>query len=322
MLFLLGATALAPRVARAEAQVGAVHRIGMLSSFSTADTAPWNQAFRNGLRELGWTEGKNIHIEYRHADGKDDRLPALAAELVGLRVDVIVAAVTPDALAAKRATRTIPIVMGGASDPIAVGLVENLARPGGNITGLSRMTAELAGKRLELLKEMVPGLSRVAVLWNPQSATSTLAWKELQQPARQLGIRLHSLEVRSGNDLDSAFVDAARACVGALFTGWDPVFFSNLRRIAGLAARNRLPSIFHVTEYTDAGGLVAYGPDRADIFRRAAAFVDKVLKGANPGDLPVEQPTKLELVINRKTAKEIGLTIPQNVLFRADRVIE
>jgi putative ABC transport system substrate-binding protein len=184
------------------------------------------------------------------------------------------------------------------------------------------MAPELAGKRLELLKEMVPKLSRVAVLWNPQGATSQLTWKEIQLPARQLGIQLHSLEVRSPNDFDQAFEDATRARAGALFILGDPVTVSNLKRIAGLAAKSRLPSILHISEFADAGGLVSYGPDRADLYRRAATYVDKILKGAKPGDLPVEQPTKFELVINMKTAKAIGLTIPQSVLFRADRVIE
>ena len=196
--------------------------------------------------------------------------------------------------------------MVAAGDPVASGLVESLARPGGNVTGLSQMPPELAGKRLELLKEMVPKLSRVAVLWNPQSASSTLTWKEIQLPARQLGIQLHSLEVRSPNDFDKAFEDATRARAGALVILPDPVITTNLKRIADLAAKSRLPSIFQFSEFADAGGLVTYGPDRADLFRRAATYVDKILKGAKPGDLPVEQPTKFELVINLKTAKALG----------------
>jgi putative ABC transport system substrate-binding protein len=208
------------------------------------------------------------------------------------------------------------------SDPVATGLVESLARPGGNITGLSQMTVELVGKRLELLKEMVPRLSRVAVLWNPQAVTSTLTWKQVQLPARQLGLQLHSLEVRSPNDFDQAFEDAIRSRAGALFISADPVIITNLKRIADFAAKSRLPSIFNASEFADAGGLVTYGTDRADMYRRAATFVDKILKGAKPGDLPIEQPTKFELVINMKTAKALGITIPQSVLFRADRVIE
>jgi len=306
---------------RAQATARA-RRIGLLSPFSPSDTALWNQAFRLGLRDLGWVEGKNISIEYRYAEGRDDRLPELAADLVRLKVEVIVASIYTDALAAQKATRAIPIVIAVASEPVASGLVESLARPSGNITGLSAMTSELVGKRLELLKEMVPRLSRVAVLWNPQSPSSTLNWKEIQLPARQLELQLHSLEVRSPNDFDTAFENATRARAGALFIAPDPIFVTNLKRIAGLAAKNRLPSIFHVSEFVDAGGLVTYGPDRADLFRRAATYVDKILKGAKPGDLPIEQPTKFELVINLKTAKALGITISQSILLQADRVIE
>ncbi|MBI2553901.1 MAG: ABC transporter substrate-binding protein, partial [Candidatus Rokubacteria bacterium] len=229
---------------------------------------------------------------------------------------------TPEALAAKNATRTIPIVMVIPGDPVGTGLVESLARPGGNSTGLSQIAPELAGKRLELLKEIVPKLSRVAVLWNPQGTTSPLSWKEIQLPARELGVQLHSLEVRSPNDFDKAFEDATRARAGALAIMPNPVFAGNLKRIADLAAKHRLPSIFQLREFADAGGLVAYGPDRSDMFRRAATFVDKILKGAKPADLPVEQPTRFELVINLKTAKALGLTIPPSVLIRADEVIQ
>jgi putative ABC transport system substrate-binding protein len=212
------------------------------------------------------------------------------------------------------------MVAGG--DPVANGLVESLARPGGNVTGLSQMLQELSGKRLELLKEMVPKLSRVAVLWNPNSASATLNWEENQQPARQLGIQLHSLEVRSPNELDKAFEAATRARADALAIFPDPVISTNLERIVDFAAKSRLPSIYQSSEFADAGGLVTYGPDRADLFRRAATYVDKILKGTKPGDLPVDQPTKLELVVNLKTAKALGITIPQSVLSRADRVIE
>jgi putative ABC transport system substrate-binding protein len=299
-----------------------VRRIGLLSQYSPSDTAPLHQAFRLGLRNLGWIEGKNISIEYRYAEGRADRLPDLAADLVRLKVEVIVASASTAALAAQEATRAIPIVMASGGDPVAFGLVGSLARPGGNVTGLSQMTTEMAGKRLELLREMVPKLSRVAVLWDPQVAGSTLSWKELQLPARQLGVQLHSLEVRSPNDFDQAFEDATRARAGALFITQAPVITTNLKRIAGLAAKSRLPTIFHLSEFADAGGLVAYGADRADMYRRAATYVDKILKGAKPSDLPIDQATRFELVINLKTAKAIGLTIPQSVLFRADRVIE
>jgi putative ABC transport system substrate-binding protein len=315
-------TVLLLTVSLSEAQQPAkVPRIGLLSPSSPSDTALWHQAFRLGLRDLGWVEGKNISIEYRYAEGKSDRLPDLAADLVRLKVDIIVTTVTTDALAAQKATKAIPIVMVTPSDPVATGLVESLARPGGNVTGLSQMALELAGKRLELLKEMIPKLSREAVLWNPQSAASTLNWKEIQLPARQLGVQLHSLEVRSPDDFDKAFEDATRARAGALFITPAPVFATNLKRITDFAAKSRLPSIYQWSEFPDSGGLVSYGPDRADMFRRAATYVDKILKGTKPADLPVEQPTKFEFVINLKTAKQIGLTIPPNVLARADRVI-
>jgi putative tryptophan/tyrosine transport system substrate-binding protein len=306
----------------AEAQQPAkVPRIGLLSPFSPSATALWHQAFLQGLRDLGWVEGKNISIEYRYAEGRRDRLPDLVADLVHLKVDIIVASVNTDALVAKKATSTIPIVMASAGDPVATGLVDSLARPGGNITGLSQMAPEMAGKRLELLKEIVPKLSRVAVLWNPQGTTSTLNWKEIQLPARELGVQLHSLEVQSLNNFDKAFEDATRARAGALSIMPDQLFAGNLKWIADLAIKSRLPSIFHLSEFADSGGLVAYGPDRSDQFRRAATYVDKILKGTKPADLPVEQPMKFEFVINLKTAKALNLTIPQSVLFRADRVI-
>jgi putative tryptophan/tyrosine transport system substrate-binding protein len=298
-----------------------VAKIGFLSPVSPSATALWHQAFLQGLRDRGWVEGKNISIEYRYAEGRRDRLPDLVADLVRLKVDIIVASVNTDALVAKKTTRTIPIVMASAGDPVATGLVDSLARPGGNITGLSQMAPEMAGKRLELLKEIVPKLSRVAVLWNPQGTTSTLNWKEIQLPARELGVKLHSLEVQSLNDFDKAFEDATRARAGALSIMPDQLFAGNLKRIADLAVTSRLPSISHLTEFVDSSGLVAYGPDRSDMFRRAATYVDKILKGTNPADLPVEQPKKFEFVVNLKTAKQIGLTIPPNVLARADRVI-
>ena len=298
-----------------------VARIGFLSPFSASETEPWHRAFLEGLHDLGWIEGKNIRIQYRYAEGRSDRLPDLAADLVGLKVDVIVASVNTDALVAKKATTIIPIVMASAGEPVATGLVKSLAQPGGNVTGLSQMAPEMAGKRLELIQEIVPRLSRVAVLWNPRGKTSTLNWKEIQQPARQLGIQLLSMEARSSNDLDNLFKDATRERAGALAIMPDQLFAGNLKAIANLAAKSRLPSIFHLTEFVDAGGLVAYGPDRSDQFRRAATYVDRILKGANPAELPIEQPTKFELVINLKTAKQIGLSIPPNVLARADRVI-
>ena len=297
-------------------------RVGFLSPFTASVAAPWHEAFRPGLRELGWTEGQNITIEYRYANGNNDRLPELAAELVRLKVDVIVASIGTDAAIAKSATTSIPIVMASGGDPVAGGLVASLARPGGNITGLTQMAPELTGKRLELLKQIVPNLSRVAVLWYPRGTTSPLSWKEMQSPARELGIRLQSLEVQSPADFAKAFHDATTARAGAVVVLPNPLFVANLRRIAELAAKTRLPSIFHLREFPDVGGLLAYGVDRADMYRRAAAYVDKILKGAKPADLPIEQPTKFELVINLKTAKALGLTIPRSVLLRADHVIE
>ena len=299
-----------------------IPQIGLLSPFSPSATALWHQAFLQGLRDLGWIEGKTIGIEYRYAEGRHDRLPDLAADLVRLKVDIIVTAVTADALAAKHATKDIPIVMASAGDPVATELVENLARPGGNITGLSQIAPELAGKWLGLLREIDPQLSRVAVLWNPQDGSSTVSWREIQLPARQLGVQLHSLEIRSPDDFDKAFEEATKARAGALAIMPDPVFVTNLNRLAELAAKSRLPSIFHLREFADAGGLVTYGTDRPDMFRRAAIYVDKILKGAKPADLPVQQPTKFELVVNLRTAKALGITIPQSILAQADEVIE
>jgi putative ABC transport system substrate-binding protein len=319
-ILLIVAVVVVAAIAQAQ-QPAKIPRIGLLSPFSPSATALWHQAFLQGLRDLGWVEGKNISIEYRYAEGRRDRLPDLVADLVRLKVDIIVASVNTDALVAKKTTRTIPIVMASAGEPVATGLVDSLARPGGNITGLSQMAPEMAGKRLELLKEIVPKLSRVAVLWNPQGTTSTLNWKEIQLPARELGVKLHSLEVQSLNDFDKALEDATRARAGALSIMPDQLFAGNLKRIADLAVKSRLPSIFHLSEFADSGGLVAYGPDRPDQFRRAATYVDKILKGAKPADLPVEQPKKFEFIINLKAAKQIGLTIPPNVLARADKII-
>ena len=296
--------------------------IGLLTGSSSAVAAPLHQALLQGLRDHGWVERENISIEYRYAKGIGDRIPALVADLVRLKVDVIVAAGTFDALAAQTATRTIPIVVVTAGDPVGSGLVESLARPGGTITGLSPLTQEMAGKRLELLKELVPNLFRVAVLWNPESGGAKLHWEELQLAARQLGLQLHSLEIRSPHDFVQAFEAAAKARAGALYLTGDPAITPNLERIAALATKSRLPSTFTRTEFADSGGLVTYAPDQGDLFRRAATYVDKILKGAKPGDLPVERSTKFELVINMKTAKTLGITIPQSLLLQATRVIE
>jgi putative ABC transport system substrate-binding protein len=320
---MVGAGALAtPLMSFAQQQTGKILRVGLLSPFSPSATVSWHQAFRLGLRDLGWIEGQNISIVYRYAEGRSDRLPEIAADLVRQKVDVIVAALVIDALAAKEATSTIPIVVAAAGDPVALKVVESEARPGGNVTGLSQISVEVVGKRLELLKDIVPNLSRVAVLWDPQNPVSTLNWKELQIPAQQLAVQLLSLEVSSTNDFDKAFEDATKERAGALAVMPAPLFAGNFKRIADLAAKSRLPSIFQFSEFTDAGGLLAYGPDRSDMFRRAAAYVDKILKGAKPADLPMERPTKFEFVINMKTAKTLGITLPNAILLRATRLIE
>ena len=321
-IMLLGGAAVAwPLAARAQ-QVVKIPRIGLLSPFSPADTALWHQAFVQGLRDLGWVKGKNIAIEYRYAEGINDRLPGLIADLIRLKVDIIVTAVTNDTLAAKNATREIPIVMAAAGDPVATGIVASLARPGGNITGLSQMNPDLTGKRLELLKQIAPDISSVAVLLNPDDPISTLGWDEIQLPARKLRIEAHALDVRNPGDLDKAFDDVVRAHVNALAIMPNPVFVTNLKRIADFALQNRLPSMFHLREFADVGGLVSYGVDRSDLYRRAAAYVDKILKGAKPADLPIEQPTKFELAVNLKTAKALGLSVPSSLLVTADEVIE
>jgi len=303
-------------------QAASVRRIGLLSPFSPTDALLWNKALLRGLRDVGWVDGKNLSIEYRYAAGKKERLPALVSDLVRQKVDIIVTTVTVDTLTAKNATAEIPIVMVAVGDPVAVGIVKSLARPGGNITGLSQMTPDLTGKRLELLKEIVPNVSAVAVLFNPEDQLSILDWKEACRSAQTLGIAVHSLEVRSTEDLDKVLNEAAKSRVGALIIMPAPVLFENLKLIADFAIQNRLPSTFHLREFPGVGGLISYGVDRSDLFRRAATYVDKILKGASPADLPIEQPTKFELVINLRTAKALGLTIPPNVLSIADEVIE
>lgn len=321
----------APFASEAQPSEG-IPRVGLLSLFSSSAVSPWHQAFRLALGDLGWVEGKSIRFEYRYADGGRDRLPDLAADLVRLKVAVIVTSADSDTLAAKNATREIPIVMASPTDPVAMGLIESLARPGGNVTGLSQMIPELTGKRLDLLKELVPGLSRLAVVWNPDArfgagprlvlGASPLSWNEMQRPARELGLQLHSLEARSLKDFAKGFEDAAKARVGAVLVTPDVLYATNIKRLADLAAYHRLPSIYHLRELADAGGLMTYGTDRPDLYRRAATYVDRILKGSKPTDLPVERPTKFELVINMKAAKALGLTIPRTLLLRADQVIE
>jgi putative tryptophan/tyrosine transport system substrate-binding protein len=308
-------------VSIAEAQPQAkVAKIGWLGA-RTPGPGSGREFFERELRALGYIEGKNIVIESRYADNKLDRLPALAEELVHLKVDVLIAPTTVEVLAAKNATRTIPIVFFNVPDPVASGLVDSLARPGGNITGFTTITAVLAGKRLELLKETVPNLSRVALLWDPQNPAAAQQWKESQQPARELGLQLHSMEVSSADKFEGAFKEAVKAHSAALAVTQNALVASNQKRIVELVAKNRLPAIFTSGNYAVSGGLMSYGADQVEPFRRAASMVDKILKGTKPVDLPVEQPTKFELIINLKAAKQIGLTIPPNVLVRADRVI-
>jgi ABC-type uncharacterized transport system substrate-binding protein len=298
-----------------------MYRIAFLSPTSPSDAGRL-AAFREGLRELSYVEGQNIAIESRWAEGNYDRLPGLAAELVRFKVDIIVTYGTPASQAAKRATGTIPIVMAGAIDPVASGLVTIVARPGGNLTGLSLMAPELVGKQLEILKDVVPKISRVALLGNPANPGNAPQVRHAQDAARALGLRLQPLEARGPSDIDSAFAAITSEQAGAVIVLVDSMLLDHRTRIADLAARRRLPAVYGLSDHVEAGGLMAYGPNRLDIFRRAATYVDKILKGAKPGDLPVEQPTKFALVINLKTAKALGLTIPPSLLQRADQVIE
>jgi putative ABC transport system substrate-binding protein len=300
-----------------------IPRIGFVSLTGDPKTpGPQDEAFRQGLRDLGYIEGKNIVVEYRYVEGKLDRIPSLVAELVQLKPDVLVVQALPAIRAAKQASKTIPIVMLATVDPVATGLVDSLARPGGNVTGLTRLTRDLSGKRLELLKEMVPRISRVGVLWQAAPG-ATIGFKEYEAAAPALKIQLQSLEVRGPNpDLQGAFQVMAKGRANALITIRSVLLLRYPRQIADLAIKNRLPSMFESSDYVEAGGLVSYAASDAESFRRAAYYVDRILKGAKPADLPVEQPTKFELVFNLKTAKQIGLTIPQSVLFRADKVIK
>jgi putative ABC transport system substrate-binding protein len=298
-----------------------IARIGFLVDGTPSTQSTRIQAFRQGLRDLGYMEEKNIVIEYRYAAGVADRLSNLATELVSLKVDVIVTAGTPEALAAKKATKTIPIVFASVGNPVGSGVVDSLSQPGANVTGLSSFAADLSGKRLELLKEAFPKVYRVAVLWYPSNASSALGWREIQAMAPSLGVQLQSVEVRVSSDFDSAFQAVIRERAQAILPHTGSLATNNRARILDFAVKNQLRAMYGDTAFVEAGGLMAYGPSYADMSRRAAIYVDKILKGAKPGDLPVEQPKKFELVINLKTAKQIGLTIPQSVLYRADKVI-
>jgi putative ABC transport system substrate-binding protein len=289
----------------------------------TGEHAPSrNDAFRQGLRELGYSEGRNLVIEQRSADRQAARLPALAAELVQLRISVLVALEPPAVEAARKATATIPIVMRSSDDPVELGWIAALARPGGNLTGVTSYSTQLYGKRLQLLQETIAGLSRVAVLWDPQTPAAAESLRRLQLAAREVGVQLHSLPVRSTKDFEKAFDSAAGSGAAAMLPLRGPLIVTEHGRILELAAKARMPAIYDDREFTEAGGLMSYGTNLAESYRRAAAYVDRILKGARAAELPVEQPTTFELVINLKTARAIGLAIPRSMLLRADRVIE
>ena len=324
--FLAGAGAVllaAPLAAQAQ-QADRVYRIGILGNVPLSDPGSarlWG-SFAEALRDLGYVPGRNVAIEYVSSEGQYERLPALAAELVRHKVDIIVGPAAQNVLAAKQASQTIPIVMVSVGDPVGNGLVASLARPGSNVTGTSFLTSALVGKQLELLKQIAPHASRLAILLNPANPGHPLTLEQAKLAARSLGVQLQAVGVRGSADLEKAFEATTREHASGLFVPWDGTFLVHLVRIIQLAKRTRLPALYGHRGYVDAGGLSCYGPSAVDSFRRAAAYVDKILKGAKPGDLPVEQPTKFELVINLKTAKALGLTIPPSVLARADQVIE
>ncbi len=302
-------------------QAKKVFRIGFLASSSGERLKGRMAAFQQGLQELGYVDGKNFAIEHRSAAGQFKKLPDLAAELVRLKVDIFVAEGAPAAHAAKNATSVIPIVIGNAADPVGTGLVASLARPGGNITGLSDFNLAVITKRLELIKEVAPSASRIAILLNPGNPTNPLQLKEIQAAAPALAVKLSPLEANGPEEIERAFITIRKERAGALIVFGDPMFGTHRRRITALAVKNRLPAIYGGSDNIDVGGLMSYGTSFQELYRRAAVYVDKILRGAKPADLPIEQPTKFELVINLNAAKQIGLTIPPNVLARADRVI-
>ncbi len=317
----LGLVLLAVPVASGAQQPAKIPRIGWVGAGSPATGGHQAKAFAQGLRELGYLEDQYV-VEYRWAEGKLERLPALVADLVRLRVDVIVSSATAAIRTAKEQTSTIPIVMAGVTDPIGVGLVASLSRPGGNVTGLTHLSPELTAKRLELLKEVVPRLSRVAVLWDPNHPGALGAFKETRVAAQALRVTLISMKAGNREELDTVLLTIDKERPQALFVLADTFTFFHRGLITEVATRHRLPGMYHLREWVDAGGLMSYGTNFADLSRRAATYVDKILKGANPGDLPVEQPTKFELVINLKAAKALGLTIPPALLLRADEILE
>jgi putative ABC transport system substrate-binding protein len=299
-------------------QPAKIHRVGIL--FIGSRSQPHLEAFKQGLRDRGYTEGKDIVLEYRYAEGKYDRLPGLAAELVGEKVDVIVTTASVSAHAALKATKTIPIVM-TSGNPLESGLAASLAKPGGNVTGLTVLLSDLSGKRLELLKETLPKMTRVAALWGPRQSEAIVGFKETQEAAQAFSMHLQSVEIRTAEDLEKAFTEISKARNTPLLVILNPLVTIHSKRIVELALKHRLPGMYPTKQFAEEGGLMAYGPLMADLYQRAATYVDKILKGAKPADLPVEQPTKFELVINLKPAKQIGVTVPPNVLARADKVI-
>jgi putative tryptophan/tyrosine transport system substrate-binding protein len=323
ILLALCSLLLAPCSAVQAQQPTKIPRVGYVTSTGNSnDPGPSGQAFRQGLQDLGYIEGKNILVEYRYIEGNPDRIPGFIAELLELKVDVLVATSPTAIRAAKQTTKTVPIVMVTTQDPVVTGIVNSLARPGGNVTGLTQLTRELSGKRLELLKEVIPTVSRIGVLTVEGPGALGSALKEYEAAAQALEIPILSLRVRRSNpDIEGAFRRAIKGRVGALIIARNQVLTPHTKKIGDLALKNRLPSMHEVMHYVEAGGLMSYGASDVDLFRRAAAYVDKILKGTKPADLPVEQPTKFEFVINLKTAKALNLTIPQSVLFRADRVI-
>jgi putative ABC transport system substrate-binding protein len=317
---LAGAAAL-PYAARAQ-QSGKVWRVGMLDTTSATLNAKNVDAFKASMRALGYVEGQNLIIDYRSADGRLERLPALAAELIGLKCDIIVTRGTPPAQAAKAATRTVPIVMASIAEPVETGLIESLARPGGNITGLSAFVTQLAQKRIELLKELAPQIARIGYLTNISNASVPAQWDETKLAAQALGLQALMFDVRKPEDIAPSFEAAIVKRINAFTVSNDSVLMASRRAVTELAARHRLPTVYASREYIDAGGLISYAAHYPDLYRRAASYVDRILKGAKPADLPVEQPTKLEIVVNLKAAKALGLTVPPTLLARADEVIE
>jgi ABC-type uncharacterized transport system substrate-binding protein len=318
---LAGGLLAAPLAAEGQ-QSGKVYRVGLLEVVPAASNATNLAAFRQGLKELGYAEGQDLVIEYRSADGRPERFPALAEELVRLKVDLIVTRGTPAALAAKQATATIPIVMASSGDPLTTGLVASVAHPGANVTGLSAFATEIQGKQLDLVRDVVPRIARIGFLFNMSNPVRQAEWKEAEPLARATGIQAQLIDVRSPRNLEAALDNAMKLRIGALIVGVDAVTQANRSLIAQASIKRNLPSLSREREFADAGGLMSYGVHYPDLYRRAAVYVGKILRGARPADLPVEQPSKFELVINAKAAKAIGLTLPQSLLRRADRIIE